>query len=187
MPDDLGGLITTLGIPLGVVIWVAIGVIKLATEHGPTVVKRYQDRRADQDEHQQDIEQRRLRHEELMELTEAGSRTYTEEQLTHHLSELYVEFQAVNAFVREIVSGRLVEIVRKLDQVLLDVHHIPLMIERLSEVRMYAKALNERLVWVTDVLEKLHDETSFQEAVDPAGGSSSASTGVDDSVDEVAV
>lgn len=184
MPDDLGAIITTLGVPLGIVIWVAIGVIKLATLHGPAVVQRYQARRADQDEHLQDLEQRRLRQEQLLELTEAGSRTYTEEQLTHHLSELYVEFQAVNAFIREIVSVRLDEIVQKLDQVLLDVRDLPFMKERLAEIRMYARACNDRLEAVTTALEDLHGETVFQEVVDSAGDSSSAPTEAVPGVDE---
>ena len=160
MLDDIGSFITTLGVPLGIVVWVAIGIINLVTRQTPVVLKRYQERRADQDEHQQELEQRRLRHEELMELTEAGSRTYTEEQLTHHLSEIYVEFQAVNGFVREIVSVRLEEIVRKLDMVLLDVHDLPPTKERLAEVREYAQALSDKLTLVTAALEKLHDEDS---------------------------
>jgi hypothetical protein len=138
-------LIMTFGVPIGVIIWIAIGVIKLVTEHGPAVVSRYQDRKTDQAEHTQDIERQRLRHQELMELTEAGSRTYTEEQLTQHLSEIYTEFGTVNAFIRETVSATLQRIETKVDQILLDVRDIAPMKERLAEIRMYARSLHKQL------------------------------------------
>lgn len=116
--DALASYITELGIPIGIVIWLAIGIIKLITEHGPTVISRYQERKYDETEHTQDIENRGLRHEKLMELIEASSRTYTEDQLTHHLSEVYVEFQTVNAFIREVVFDTLQRIETKVNQIL---------------------------------------------------------------------
>lgn len=170
MPEGLSGLsgmVTSLGVPLAVVVWLAIGVIKLVTAEAPAVIRFRQQRGADRDEHRQSLEHRRLRHKELLELTEAGSRTYTEEQLTQHLSEVYVEFQAVNGFIRETVSVRLEEISRQLDRVLLDVRDLLPMRERLIEVRMYAKALNDRLDVAGNLLEKLYGETVFEEVVPP--------------------
>jgi len=160
-------MITSLGVPLAIVVWLVIGVIKLVTEQTPAIIRFRQERGADQDEHRQSLEHRRLRHKELLELTEAGSRTYTEEQLTQHLSEVYVEFQAVNGFIREIVTTRLEEITSQLDQILLDVRDLPPMKERLAEVRMYARALDSRLNVVAGLLEKLYGETIFEEAVPP--------------------
>lgn len=168
MPEGLSGfssMVTSLGVPLAVLVWLVIGVIKLVTTEAPAVIRFRQKRGADRDEHRQSLEHRRLRHKELLELTEAGSRTYTEEQLTQHLSEVYVEFQAVNGFIRETVSVRLEEISRQLDRVLLDVRDLQPMRERLAEVRMYAKALNDRLDVVGNLLEKLYGETVFEEVI----------------------
>lgn len=161
MPElnTLGKIVTTLGVPATIIVWLLYGILKLA----PVVIGRYQTRRAGQDKHDQQIEQRKVLHEELLELTEAGSRTYTEEQLTQHLSEVYVEFQAVNAFIRDIVSTRLEEITGQLDQILLDVRDLPPMKERLAEVRMYARALDNRLNIIAKILEKLYGETVFEE------------------------
>ncbi len=170
MPEGLSGLssmVTSLGVPLAVVVWLVIGVIKLVTAEAPAAIRFRQQRGADRDEHRQSLEHRRLRHKELLELTEAGSRTYTEEQLTQHLSEVYVEFQAVNGFIRETVSVRLEEITGQLDQILLDVRDLPPMKERLAEVRMYAKALDNRLNIITRILEGLYGETVFEEVVPP--------------------
>lgn len=171
----LSGMITSFGVPLAIVVWLVIGIIKLVTEQAPAIITFRQKRGADRDEHQQSLEHRRLRHKELLELTEAGSRTYTEEQLTQHLSEVYVEFQAVNGFIRETVSTRLEEITGQLDQILLDVRDLPPMKERLAEVRMYAKALDDRLNTVAGLLEKLYGETVLEEVVSPEIDESPAS------------
>lgn len=141
--DALASYITELGIPIGIVIWLAIGIIKLITEHGPTVISRYQERKVDETEHIQEIERQRLRHQELMELTEAGSRTYTEDQLTHHLSEVYVEFQAVNAFIREVVFDTLQRIETKVDQILSNTRDGLPIEEQLKALRQMCKDFYE--------------------------------------------
>lgn len=142
--NGLPELITTLGIPLGIIIWVAIGIINLINKQGPAVVKRYQERKADETEHTQSLEEQKLKHllrrDELLTLTEAGNRTFTEEQLTHHLSEVYGEFQATNEFIRKTVSNSLQRIEQKLDQVLIDKRDFAEVKERLAEVRMYTRA-----------------------------------------------
>lgn len=140
--DDLGQLVTDVGIPLTIIIWAILGAFRLIFREAPAVLNRYQARKIDQAEHTQEIESRRLRHTELMELTEAGSRTYTEEQLTQHLSEVYSEFGAANAFIRETVFVSLQRIEDKLDQVLLDVRNIAPMTERLAEIRMHVRAIS---------------------------------------------
>lgn len=167
MPElsSFSKIVTELGAPVAIIIWLLVGIIKLA----PSVIGRYQSRRATQDKHTQQLDQRKQLHEELLELTEAGSRTYTEEQLTQHLSEVYVEFQEVNKFIRETVSVRLEEILRKLDQVLLDVRDLSSMKERLAEVRMYSRALNKRLNTVSGLLEKFYGDAIFEEGVLPSG------------------
>lgn len=165
-PDDFGKLVTTLGVPLTILVWFAIGVIKLVFREAPAVLNRYQARKTDQVEHTQEIESRRLRHSELMELTEAGSRTYTEEQLTQHLSEVYSEFGSANTFIRETVFVSLQRIEGKLDQVLIDIRNIAPMTERIAEIRMYVRAIstsvtkgqnthNENLEAVEEILDKL--------------------------------
>lgn len=142
MPVDISSFIGTFGVPLGLVSLAAVGLIKLIVEQVPAVISRYQSRRADQDEHQQELEQRRLRHKELMELSEAGSRTYTEEQLTQHLSEVYTEFGLVNGFIRDTVFGALQRIEAKIDQALVDTRCVTQLAERLSEIRMYVRSIS---------------------------------------------
>ncbi len=142
--NGLPEFVTTLGVPLGIIIWVAIGIINLVNKQGPAVVKRYQERKADETGHTRSLEERKLKHllrrDELLTLTEAGNRTFTEEQLTHHLSEVYGEFQATNEFIRKTVSNSLQRIEQKLDQALIDKRDFAEVKERLAEVRMYARA-----------------------------------------------
>ncbi len=142
--SELSDLITTLGVPLAVILWITSQVVALVRKQAPDVVQRYQARRADIDEHSQSIEDQKLKHQlrrdELLALTEAGNRTYTEEQLTQHLSELYEEFNTVNAFVRETVDVRLRTIEQKLDHALRETGNVASMIERLAEVRMFVRA-----------------------------------------------
>lgn len=182
MESELGSLITTLGVPLGIIIWIAIGIISLVNKQAPAVIKRYQDQWADSEEHAQSLEDQKLKHrlrrEELLALTEAGNRTYTEEQLTHHLSEVYVEFQAVNLFIREVVQVRLREIEKKLDLALLNVGDLAVMKERLAEVRMYTRAIYNYLE-ADD--EKIMAETSSSDELDGID----VEVGVEPSIDEV--
>lgn len=142
--EGLPELVTTLGVPLAIIIWIAIGIINLVNKQGPAVVKRYQERKADETEHTQSLEEQKLKHllrrDELLTLTEAGNRTFTEEQLTHHLSEVYGEFQATNEFIRKSVSDSLQRIEQKLDQALIDKRDFAEVKERLAEVRMYTRA-----------------------------------------------
>lgn len=137
-------LITTLGVPLGIIIWVAIGIINLINKQAPVVIQRYQARVADQTEHVQSLEEQKLQHmlrrDELQALTEAGARTFTEEQLTHHLSEVYGEFAATNEFIRKAIAASLERIESKLDRALIDKRDFLEMKERLAEVRMYSRA-----------------------------------------------
>ena len=139
---ELSELITTLGVPLGVIIWIAIGVISLINKQAPAVIERYQERKTDREEHSQSLENQKLKHElrrdELLALTEAGNRTFTEEQLTVHLSEIYDEFNTVNAFVRDVVEGRL----RNVEQAVSDIAAIK---EKLAEVKMFVRAIYSRL------------------------------------------
>jgi len=161
--EGLPQLVTTLGVPLGIIIWVAIGIINLFNKQGPAVVKRYQERKADETEHTQSLEEQKLKHllrrDELLTLTEAGNRTFTEEQLTHHLSEVYVEFQATNKFIRKAVSDSLLRIEQKLDQALIDKRDFIEVKERLAEVRMYTRASY-------DYLEAVNEEEIPQPAPD---------------------
>lgn len=151
-PSDL---ITTLGVPLGIIIWLVIGIIKLVTEHGPTALRRYQNRKSDQSEHTQDLERRQLRHKEVLDLAEAGSRSYSEEQLTQHLSEVYHEFGTVNSFVRESIATNLVQIERQLDQVIRNTDSIPGLVERLIGLRSLVKGFHDRL---EDVIKEFEDK-----------------------------
>lgn len=138
--NELSDLITTLGVPLAVILWITTQVVALVRKQGPQVVQRYQERKADIEEHAQSLEDQKLKHElrrdELLALTEAGNRTYTEEQLTLHLSELYEEFNTVNAFVRDVIAVRLRNIEEKTSQA-------DLMAERLAEIRMYVRAVHK--------------------------------------------
>ena len=142
--ENPADLITTLGVPLGIIIWVAIGIFNLVNKQAPVVIQRYQARVADQTEHTQALEEQKLQHmlrrDELAALTEAGVRTFTEEQLTHHLSEVYGEFATTNEFIRKTVAASLERIESKLDQALIDKRDFLDMKERLAEVRMYTRA-----------------------------------------------
>lgn len=142
--ENPADLITTLGVPLGIIIWVTIGIFNLVNKQAPVVIQRYQARVADQTEHVQSLEEQKLQHmlrrDELQALTEAGARTFTEEQLTHHLSEVYGEFAATNEFIRKAVAVSLERIEGKLDQALIDKRDFLEMKERLAEVRMYSRA-----------------------------------------------
>lgn len=161
--EGLSQFITTLGVPLGIIIWIAIGIINLINRQGPAVVKRYQERKADETEHTQSLEEQKLKHllrrDELLALTEAGNRTFTEEQLTHHLSEVYGEFQATNEFIRKAVSDSLQRIEQKLDQALIDRRDFVEMKERLAEVRMYTRASY-------DYIEAINEEEAPQPVPD---------------------
>jgi len=156
MSESLLDLITAVGIPAAVIIWIVIGLSRLLNEQLPAWMHQYQDRKADKQEHSQTIEQQRLRHEELLALTEAGSRTYTEDQLTHHLSEVYVEFQVVNAFVREGVSVKLVRLESKIDDMISVTRDVAEMRERLAEIRMYIKSVHTSTDQVLKFLEENH-------------------------------
>lgn len=145
MFENPGDLITEYGVPLTVLIWIVVGMMKLITNHGPTVLNRYQNRKSDQSEHVQDLERRKLQHEKMLELSEASSRSYSEEQLTQHLSEVYNEFGAVNSFVREAIATNLVQIERQLDQVIRNTDSIPGLVERLIGLRSLVKGFHERL------------------------------------------
>lgn len=162
--SGLSDLITTLGVPLGLIIWIAIGIMNLVNKQAPAVLERYQARVADQTEHVQSLEEQKLRHElrrdELQALTEAGARTFTEEQLTHHLSEVYGEFAATNEFVRKAVMESLRRIEAKLDTALIDKRDFLEMKERLGEIRMYSRASY-------DYLEATNDEENSSNLSDP--------------------
>ncbi len=152
--ENPADLITTLGVPLGIIIWVVIGIFKLVTEHGPAALRRYQNRKSDQSEHTQDLERRQLRHKEVLDLAEAGSRSYSEEQLTQHLSEVYLEFGAVNSFVRDGIAVNLVRIEKQLDQIIRNTDSVPGLVERLIGLRSLVKGFHDRL---ENVIEQLED------------------------------
>lgn len=143
--NEVFSLIGTYGVPVGIAVLVILQFVRLVAEQGPTILTRYQNRQADIVDHQQDIEQQKLRHKELLDLSNIGSRTFTEEQLTQHLSELYSEFGSVNAFIRDTMSIQLVDIERKIDQLLLDVRPVPVLVERLAEIRMFVRSIHEQV------------------------------------------
>ncbi len=165
--SELSDLITTLGIPLAVILWITTQVVSLVRKQGPEVVQRYQDRKLDREEHVQGLESQKLkhqlRHDELLALTEAGNRTYTEEQLTQHLSELYEEFNTVNAFVRNVVDVRL----RNIEE---NTNKAALLAERLAEIRMYVRAIHKHM-------EVLDEENSSLYSVREVNGSTIDNTG----------
>lgn len=143
--DYLIGLIGKIGLPMAILIWLANGIIKLTTENAPAVIDQWQARSADREEHQQGIEEAQIKRDTLLALADAGSRTYTEEQLTQHLAEVYEEFGETNEFVRETVSKALVDIDSKIDQILLDMKSFEAVRGCFLEIQIQVKALHRRI------------------------------------------
>ncbi len=175
--NEISDLITTVGVPLAVIIWIITQLVGFFNKEVPVVVQRYQDRKLDRDEHVQDLESQKLKHQlrrdELLALTEAGNRTYTEEQLTQHLSELYEEFNTVNAFVRNVVDVRLRSIEGNTSKA-------DLMAERLAEIRMYVRAIHKYIEALDDKsLEKSIDDDGTLDNTTEPETSTTGSSGED--------
>lgn len=175
--NEISDLITTVGVPLAVIIWIITQLVGFFNKEAPVVVQRYQDRKLDRDEHVQDLESQKLKHQlrrdELLALTEAGNRTYTEEQLTQHLSELYEEFNTVNAFVRNVVDVRL----RSIEE---NTSKADLMAERLAEIRMYVRAIHKYIEALDDKsLEKSIDDDGTLDNTTEPETSTTGSSGED--------
>lgn len=175
--NEISDLITTVGVPLAVIIWIITQLVGFFNKEAPVVVQRYQDRKLDRDEHVQDLESQKLKHQlrrdELLALTEAGNRTYTEEQLTQHLSELYEEFNTVNAFVRNVVDVRLRSIEGNTSKA-------DLMAERLAEIRMYVRAIHKYIEALDDKsLEKSIDDDGTLDNTTEPETSTTGSSGED--------
>lgn len=151
-------LINTYGLGLAVILVIVIGFSKLVTEQGPLVLRRWQKRKAARQEHSQSLEDRKLRADELLKLAEAGSKTYTEGQLTQHLAEVYGEFHEVNKFVREGVSLKLIRIEAKLEQIIICVDKSEIS-EQLTEFISTVKALHMRLDEVMITIERGENKT----------------------------
>lgn len=112
--EELFAVISEYGIPIGVIIWVLIGIQSMIRTSLPEVLSmrkiwasRSLEIQADQQEHSQTRELKEADTDRLMALIAAGSNTFKEEQLTQTLSEIFAEFQQVNEFVRRQVSKRL--------------------------------------------------------------------------------
>ncbi len=105
--DELGGAITSWGVPLGLIIWVIYWAVQIATKSVPQIVEARSKRKADQQEHIQKTETDQKQTERLLALANAGSRTFMEDQQTLFLSETFTEAQTANEFLRRVVSDRL--------------------------------------------------------------------------------
>lgn len=134
-------LIDTYGFAAVVIVVIISVLFRLITEHGPQALSRYQDRKAN-----------KQRYEQTINLANAGSQAYTEEQMSQHLSELYGEFQEVNKFVREGVAAKLIRIEAMLDHISHNTDDNTVMTKNLMEVITLVKALHNRFDEVTEVL-----------------------------------
>lgn len=144
MPPEIETLVKVVdkyGFTFVVIVVIIYGLFRLLTEHGPQALSRYQDRKAN-----------KQRHEQVINLANAGSQAYTEEQMTQHLSELYGEFQEVNKFVREGVAQKLIRIEAALDHISHNTDDVPAIAENLTEVRSLVKALHNRFDEMTERL-----------------------------------
>ena len=114
---ELIGFIPTLGVWTTLLVFAAYGLFKLLTAMAPNVVKNIQIRRADQAEHEQDLEFSQIKVDQIIALAAAGSRSFNEEQLTKFLDEIFIEFQEGNKFVRDQVHSEL----KNMNQILLKI------------------------------------------------------------------
>ena len=115
---ELIGFIPTLGVWTTLLVFAAYGLFKLLTAMAPNVVKEIQLRRADQAEHEQDLEFSQIKVDQIIALAAAGSRSFNEEQLTKFLDEIFIEFQEGNTFVRDQVHSELKNMNLILQQIL---------------------------------------------------------------------
>lgn len=151
-PESLAEFINTYGFGAAIVLFVFYLISRFLIEQGPLILKRYQNRKADDQEHSQTIIEEELRHRKLLDLVDAGNRTYTEEQLTQHLSELYGEFQEVNKFIRDTVSVKLDRVENQLSEIICNTDSIPSVAEKLIGLQKTITALHNRLDEIVETL-----------------------------------
>ena len=143
--NELGQVITAWGVPAGLVIWIVYGVIQIAVKSVPKIIETRQALTRDQQEHNQKFEIDRQETERLLALANAGSRTFTEEQLTQFLSETFTEFQAVNEFLRNVFSQRVDIIDQRMELSARHTSEIPEILKRIRGLESKLQSLKSYL------------------------------------------